>query len=244
MKLLKVLLIFTNVCICFSFGLFVLMFNQFGKPFTRGFYCNAESISKPFKESSISASIVVIIACFLGLLIFILTDVSKFVLMDSFIVSVPFCFRLKRVKNAILRNVVIVSLIYMLGMGITMFITDIGKYSVGRLRPHFLDVCKPDWATLNCTNKDGTPTYFVGNEFCANNQKDTWRFKNARLSFPSGHSSYSGLYIFYSPVYYFSCLFHNKKCINPLTADIFTVCGLVRSESYTREPRGFWVLRV
>ena len=192
MKSLKSFLIFINVCICFSFGFFVLMFNQLGKPFIRGFYCKDESISKPFKESTISSTIVVIISCILGFCCFVLTDIINFVLMDS-IASIPFCHRLKRVKKALLRNLVILILVYMLGMGITMFITDIGKYAVGRLRPHFLDVCKPDWTKLNCTNSDGSARYFVGNEFCTNNKKDTWRFKDARLSFPSGHSSYSGI---------------------------------------------------
>ena len=62
MKSLKSFLIFINVCICFSFGFFVLMFNQLGKPFIRGFYCKDESISKPFKESTISSTVVVIIS--------------------------------------------------------------------------------------------------------------------------------------------------------------------------------------
>ena len=167
------------------------MFNQLGEPFIRGFYCKDESVSKPFKESTISSTIVVIISCILGFCCFVFTDIINFVLMDS-IASIPICHRFKRVKKALFRNLVILSLVYMLGMGITMFITDIGKYSVGRLRPHFLDVCKPDWSTLNCTNLDGSPRYFVGNEYCTNNEKDTWRFKDARLSFPSGHSSYSG----------------------------------------------------
>ena len=30
-------------------------------------------------------------------------------------------------------------------------ITDIGKYSVGRLRPHFFDVCRPDLSKVNCS---------------------------------------------------------------------------------------------
>ena len=27
-----------------------------------------------------------------------------------------------------------------------------GKYSIGRLRPHFIDVCKPDFTKINCSN--------------------------------------------------------------------------------------------
>ena len=33
---------------------------------------------------------------------------------------------------------------YLFGAGATEVVTMIGKYSVGRLRPHFFEVCQPD----------------------------------------------------------------------------------------------------
>ncbi len=30
-----------------------------------------------------------------------------------------------------------------------------GKYSVGRLRPHFLEVCNPDFSQFQCFEPDG-----------------------------------------------------------------------------------------
>lgn len=35
--------------------------------------------------------------------------------------------------------------------------TDIAKYSIGRLRPHFIDVCQPD---VNCTIKENHHIYW------------------------------------------------------------------------------------
>ena len=32
----------------------------------------------------------------------------------------------------------------------------------GRLRPHFFDVCKPDWSKINCTNSYGQPVFITG----------------------------------------------------------------------------------
>lgn len=40
---------------------------------------------------------------------------------------------------------------FLFGAAMSQSLTDIAKYSIGRLRPHFLDVCKPDLSSFNCT---------------------------------------------------------------------------------------------
>lgn len=42
--------------------------------------------------------------------------------------------------------------------------TDIGKYSIGRLRPHFLSVCKPDSTKYNCASGYITADVCTGDE--------------------------------------------------------------------------------
>nr|XP_027209885.1 phospholipid phosphatase 3-like [Penaeus vannamei] len=64
--------------------------------------------------------------------------------------------------------------------------TDIAKYSVGRLRPHFIAICKPDWSKINCSEP------YVDPIPCTSD--DAHRMKEARLSFPSGHASFSAFY--------------------------------------------------
>ena len=44
--------------------------------------------------------------------------------------------------------------VFLFGAAMSQSLTDIAKYSIGRLRPHFLDVCKPDWTQINCTTGD------------------------------------------------------------------------------------------
>ncbi|KAK6061230.1 PAP2 family protein [Cooperia oncophora] len=58
------------------------------------------------------------------------------------------------------------------------------KCTIGRLRPHFLAVCQPDWARMDCTDKEYIP---VSETFCMN--PDTRRIRTARTSFPSGHTA-------------------------------------------------------
>ncbi len=80
--------------------------------------------------------------------------------------------------------------LFVLGIGITLLVTEIGKRWVGRLRPHFIDVCKPDFSRINCTLPVGMFFKYIDTSgtFCTG---DASAVKEARLSFPSGHSSYA-----------------------------------------------------
>lgn len=40
---------------------------------------------------------------------------------------------------------------FVFGAAMSQSLTDIAKYSIGRLRPHFLDLCRPDWKLINCS---------------------------------------------------------------------------------------------
>ena len=41
--------------------------------------------------------------------------------------------------------------VFIFGCAVSQSFTDIAKVSVGRMRPHFLDVCQPDFSTINCS---------------------------------------------------------------------------------------------
>lgn len=71
---------------------------------------------------------------------------------------------------------------FLFGASASQSLTDIAKYSIGRLRPHFLAVCNPDWSKINCS--DG----YIENFICQGNED---RIREGRLSFYSGHSSFS-----------------------------------------------------
>jgi len=41
--------------------------------------------------------------------------------------------------------------VFLFGCAASQSFTDIAKVAVGRMRPHFLDVCKPDFSAIDCS---------------------------------------------------------------------------------------------
>uniref|UniRef100_A0A8C5SC29 Phospholipid phosphatase 2 n=1 Tax=Laticauda laticaudata TaxID=8630 RepID=A0A8C5SC29_LATLA len=73
---------------------------------------------------------------------------------------------------------------FLFGSAISQSLTDLAKYTIGRLRPNFLDVCDPDWTKVNCS------VYVQVEDVCQGNSRS---ITESRLSFYSGHSSF-GMY--------------------------------------------------
>lgn len=143
-------------------------------PFKRGFYCNDESIRYPYKDDTISYQ----------LLGGVMIPFTLIVLICGEFISVY----LSRIKNRPLGKKCVMCIYKtvgscMFGAAASQSLTDITKYSIGRLRPHFLAVCKPVWDRINC--KTGG---YIENFTCTG---DYFLVDEARLSFSSGHSSFS-----------------------------------------------------
>ena len=73
--------------------------------------------------------------------------------------------------------------LFLMGAAATMCLTEIGKRWIGRLRPHFIAVCKPDMSQLNCTSNALAGSYYnpiyTGGSFCTG---DPDQIKEARFS--------------------------------------------------------------
>lgn len=83
-------------------------------------------------------------------------------------------------------------------------LTDIAKYSIGRLRPHFLSVCDPvDFERSLCPYNTNNHIYIE--TYQCNPNADPKKIRDARLSFMSGHSSFSAYTMVFTAVSFRMC---------------------------------------
>ncbi|XP_029817435.1 phospholipid phosphatase 1 [Manacus vitellinus] len=144
------------------------------KPYQRGFFCNDDSIKYPFHDSTITSTVLYTVGFTLPIFSIILGETLS-------------VFYNNLHSNSFVRNNYIATIYkaigtFIFGAAASQSLTDIAKYSIGRLRPHFLAVCKPDWTRINCS------LGYIENFTC---HGDKATINEGRLSFYSGHSSFS-----------------------------------------------------
>uniref|UniRef100_A0A3B3H996 Phospholipid phosphatase 3 n=1 Tax=Oryzias latipes TaxID=8090 RepID=A0A3B3H996_ORYLA len=170
-------------------------------PYQRGFFCNDNSIRLPYKTSVVSTTV--------------LTAVGFSVPVVSIIIGESYrIYFLNEGSKSFVGNPYISALykqvgVFIFGCAISQSFTDIAKVSVGRMRPHFLDVCKPDFSTINCSLGYITEYQCQGPES---------HVQEARKSFFSGHASFS-MYTMLYLVFYLQSRFtwHGARLLRPLT---------------------------
>lgn len=157
-----------SICsILFLVGLPFFILTPKHSPFKRGFFCNDESIRYPLKEDTISYQLLG------GVMIpFTLIVVSQeyssttkasyfafgqhvWLFFPQIVCGECLSVYLSRVRNQSLGTKYISCLYkavgsYVFGAAASQSLTDIAKYSIGRLRPNFLAVCNPVWDRINC----------------------------------------------------------------------------------------------
>ncbi|KAJ8299378.1 hypothetical protein KUTeg_023438 [Tegillarca granosa] len=211
----QILMSFIDIVIVGLVALPLLLFNQLATPFHRGFFCDDESIRYPYKDSTISSSVLYsvgfvcnILAKQAGRLGNESTNYQQHPEQQndqSKSVNHYFC------------AVFTILLPFMFGATIEHLTTDIAKYQIGRLRPHFIDVCKPDYSSFSCNDTIGYR--YVEDDVCTGDKK---LLREARLSFPSGHASFSS-YAMVFLVLYIQYKFTWKKVVllKPLLQVLF-----------------------
>ncbi|CAM5135875.1 unnamed protein product [Eretmochelys imbricata] len=155
------------------------------QPYQRGFYCNDESIKYPLKTGETINDAVL---CAAGILIAILAIITGEFYRIHY---------LKEKSRSFIQNPYVAALYkqvgcFAFGCAISQSFTDIAKVSVGRLRPHFLEVCNPDFSVIDCSKG------YIQNYTCRGNDS---RVQEARKSFFSGHASFSLYTMLYLVLY-------------------------------------------
>ncbi|CAH8609402.1 unnamed protein product [Schistosoma intercalatum] len=137
-------------------------------PYKRGYFVQDESIKKPFRQNTISSTVLYVVS---SLLILITIVVGEVIVSAKSLRKTHH--RIPVVLYPIYDSLIVASFGYFATIGLT----DVGKVSFGRLRPNFLDACKP-------SDLQTTILGFVGNFTCSSDKSS-----GLRKSFPSGHTS-------------------------------------------------------
>ncbi|XP_051006498.1 phospholipid phosphatase 1-like [Acomys russatus] len=153
-------------------------------PFKRGVFCNDESIQYPYREDTIPTEL-------LGGII-IPFSIIVLVAGETLSVEVNALRSSSFVNNHYIATIYKAVGTFLFGAAASQSLTNIAKYSVGRLRPHFLAVCNPDWSKINCG--DG----YIETYVC---QGSAAKVREGRLSFYSGHSSFSMYCMLFTALY-------------------------------------------
>ncbi|XP_046440735.1 putative phosphatidate phosphatase isoform X2 [Daphnia pulex] len=172
----------------------VLLLHLLGKAFQRGFYCDDASIRYPFKESTVTNVVLYCYSLGLPILSMIIIEIfrwrnnsnnSKRLTRQNSASTINVSSAI-RIPSVIAELVHLVA-IFLFGAACSQLATDFGKYTIGRLRPHFIAVCQPENFAQLCP-LDGPPTYITDYKCTGDDEK---LLRESRLSFPSGHSSFS-----------------------------------------------------
>ncbi|XP_054706124.1 putative phosphatidate phosphatase [Uloborus diversus] len=189
-----ILKIVLDFVLLLTVGIPVLIFHLYGKPTLRGFNCDDDSIRYPFHESTITNNVLYVVGVFLPVGLICLTEFTNEAHSKRGVRGRTKNLLGKPIPRVVWKIYIRVG-VFLFGACVSQLTTDIAKYSIGRLRPHFLQVCNP---FPNCTSISD-PHAYITNFTCLST--DQHRLRESRLSFPSGHSSFSAYTMVFAVIY-------------------------------------------
>ncbi|KAF4519083.1 hypothetical protein B566_EDAN001675 [Ephemera danica] len=146
-----------------------------------GFYCDDPSIAYRYDGDTIRITVLLLVSFFVPLL--------AMWVVESGCCFCPAVAAGARAKRG-LRHAWVWYREYLLGLVFTLLIVDVAKVIVGEPRPHFLDSCKPDVALDAAACKAAaSPSGYVENFKCTNEELSSYVVNDSTRSFPSGHAA-------------------------------------------------------
>ncbi|GMS85233.1 hypothetical protein PENTCL1PPCAC_7408, partial [Pristionchus entomophagus] len=220
----NVVAIFINIICLYGFGASSYIIPFFTGAYQRGFFCDDESILYKFKPNTVPVNMLMIVSIGGTMIVILCTEYFIMYKMEKSLTRPSY-----RWRNSHVHAYFVESLVYFayaqIGFIVQLVLSQATKYSVGRLRPHFIDVCTP--VGYNCTNEH----QYISDYTCTG---QITRIKEGRLSFFSGHSATAMYGAVFMVLYLQSRLGHRvaSKLLLPIIQTIIMVSGLL--VCYTR----------
>ena len=231
----------TDVAVLVTLGvlaLFLELGSERGLYVKRGFFCDDESLRFPYTTHPAVPTWLLVLGCFflphIAIVVGNLFERYYAKRPDSPRKRVILCCRGCTLPSWLVR-VLYQSRWFIIGVLLTVVLTDICKMTVGRLRPHFMSVCRPDFNFFNCTDDLGYGVY-VTDYTCTG--QDQRIIHDAHLSFPSGHASAS-TYSFVFLLLYLASVrtFYNRSALKLLLMSASLLLAILTSASRVSDHR-------
>lgn len=218
-------IVFDIIVLAILFTVQQILTSNLISPFQEsGFYCNDYSVNYDFKKSTVTNLHLILLSLVFPLIVICLAELIRTIVFHRKLKNKnyqsSFKLMISKEKSLIIPeqigNIYVNIGYFLFGLLATNLITNTGKLTIGRLRPNFLSVCKPNignpYSNL-CSSL--SKTYLIpGRDFTCN-ETNLKEVLDAKKSFPSGHSSLS----FYSMV--FLALFINHIWNFYITGKLF-----------------------
>ncbi|XP_001361071.3 putative phosphatidate phosphatase isoform X1 [Drosophila pseudoobscura] len=233
-----------DILILLCVGFPILLFFLLGDPYKRGFFCDDESLKHPFHDSTVRNWMLY----FIGVVIPVGVILTVEVLISR-------CKAKRDNGNATSRRYVFMKYelpdwliecykkvgIYGFGAAVSQLTTDIAKYSIGRLRPHFIAVCQPILADGTTCNDAQNAGKYIQEFTCQGLGSSARMLKEMRLSFPSGHSSFTFFAMVYMALYLQSRMtWHGSKLLRHLLQFVFIMIAWYTALSRVSDYKHHW----
>jgi len=171
-----------------------LLLNLVGEPYMRGFFCDDESIRHPYLDSSVPTWALILISYSLPAIIIALVETAFLKHSESF------------TGPRLAREMYNTFGLFMFGSMVNQLLTDTSKFTIGRLRPHFMEVCNPDINLTEAVCGPPDAPVFVTNFTCLgqtgiSDSERSMRMHDMRLSWVSGHASLSAYSMWFCIVF-------------------------------------------
>uniref|UniRef100_A0A915EJZ8 Phosphatidic acid phosphatase type 2/haloperoxidase domain-containing protein n=1 Tax=Ditylenchus dipsaci TaxID=166011 RepID=A0A915EJZ8_9BILA len=156
-------------------------------PYQRGFFCDDETIRLPYKTSTVPVSMLLFYWPILTSFMFL--SVEYFRLTHSTISNqhLAACEQGRCLRTRLMVRFAILNGYFLLALVSTHILTGVTKFSVGRLRPHFIDVCQP---SVNLSDCSVYSHQYITSFECLS-EEPWYKLMETRLSFFSGHAAFS-----------------------------------------------------
>ncbi|KAI1280694.1 putative phosphatidate phosphatase [Halotydeus destructor] len=181
-------------------------YDQYGKPYKRGFWCNDQTIRYPMKPETVNK---------LGIAIFALV-------LPPLVILVFYNKNWSPWRASFWTSYVTLNFPYFFGYGLTWLTTGVIKYSASRLRPYFMDLCRPEpyYSQSVCPDENR----YIADYKCSVDL-DHVSGREMISSFPSGHSSLLTYAAMYMVLVLQRRLTEDHQTILRLTLQVAAICS-------------------